>query len=123
MRVHVLIYIFFPLLQFTYKADRVQLTFLQLLSTDATQNVTYHCRNSVAYYSNAEDSLNQAAKFLTSNDLELQAESPKFRYEVTLDECQVSVNVMCIVFGVIKYRLPCFNITQLNPKIKTTHGQ
>merc|ERR1711997_4626 len=34
---------------FTYKADSNQISFLQMMSTKASQNVTYHCSNSVAY--------------------------------------------------------------------------
>ena len=65
--------------------------FLQLLSTRAYQNVTYHCKNSVAYYDIETASLDKALKFQTSNDLELVADRPKRqRYSVSLDECQVS---------------------------------
>lgn len=78
-------------MQFTYKADKVQLTFLQLLSTEAHQNVTYHCRNSVAYFDQRSGSFDLALEMLTSNDVELVARKPKRRmYAVTLDECQVS---------------------------------
>jgi hypothetical protein len=74
---------------FTYKADQIQLTFLQLLSTEAYQNITYHCRNSVAYYDREEKNYDKAALFMTSNDLELVAKKPrKFRYNVVKDECQ-----------------------------------
>jgi len=74
---------------FTYKADRVQLTFLQLLSNEAYQNITYHCRNSVAYYDHSARNYKQAVKFMTSNDLELVAKKPvKFRYSVALDDCK-----------------------------------
>jgi len=78
---------------FTYKADRVQLTFLQLLSSHATQNITYHCRNSVAYYDAERKNYKRAAIFMTSNDLELVAKRPpKFRYSVKTDECQYREN-------------------------------
>ena len=81
----------FDCLQFTYKADSIQLNFLQLLSENAYQNVTYHCRNSVAYYDNAEKTFDKAVKFQSHNDVELVAQRPtKLRYSVKLDECQVS---------------------------------
>jgi hypothetical protein len=74
---------------FTYKADMVQMKFLQLLSVSAVQNITYHCRNSVAYYDDAARNYKQAAKFMTSNDLELVARRPvKFRYDVLMDDCK-----------------------------------
>lgn len=33
-----------------YKADSNQVGFLQLLSVKATQNITFHCRNTIAYF-------------------------------------------------------------------------
>jgi len=74
--------------QFTYKADRVQMTFLQLLSSEAYQNITYHCQNSAAYYNMETQSKDNAIKFMTSNDLELEANHRKFSYSVQHDECQ-----------------------------------
>ena len=78
-------------LQFSYKVDKVQLTFLQLLSKEAYQNITYHCKNSAVYFDKASNSFNKAAKFQTYNDLELSPNRRKFRYHVALDECQVTM--------------------------------
>lgn len=75
--------------EFSYKSDKVQLKFLQLLSTDAVQNITYHCKNSIAYYDRKTKTHERAATFMTSNDLELVADKPiKARYTVLKDECQ-----------------------------------
>jgi len=78
--------------QFTYKADQVQMTFLQLLSDRVRQNVTYHCRNSVAYYDQANGNYDKAIKFLTANDLELTAGHRKFTYSVPVDDCMYRQN-------------------------------
>lgn len=79
--------------QFTYKIDRVQLVFLQLLSANAYQNVTYHCKNSAAYYDAREQSYEKSIMLETSNDLELTAQGGKKRgYEVKHDACQYKAN-------------------------------
>jgi len=73
---------------FTYKADAVQLTFLQLLSKQAKQTITYHCKNSVAFFEKSSGSYDKALRFMAANDLELVANKPrKFRYDVTEDGC------------------------------------
>lgn len=78
---------------FTYKASKNQLRFLQLLSSRASQNVTYHCKNSVAYYDQQSQNFNSALSLLTSNEKELGVQQPiKFRYSVSLDECQYRQN-------------------------------
>jgi hypothetical protein len=74
--------------QFTYAADRVQLTFLQLLSTTAHQSITYRCHNSVAYFDQESKSFDKAAIFMTYNDLELKAKKSKFKYSVREDKCK-----------------------------------
>merc|ERR1711915_890608 len=56
---------------FSFKTELVQLTFLKLLSKHGSQNITYHCKNSIAYYDARERTYNKAVKILTSNDLEL----------------------------------------------------
>src|SRR6218665_2942146 len=79
--------------QFTYDADRGQMAFLQTLSRTAYQNVTYHCKNSVAYYDAREKSYDSSAVFMTSDDHEMTALSKRFTYSVSLDECQVSLHI------------------------------
>lgn len=78
---------------FTFKADKIQLTFLKLLSKTGYQNVTYHCKNSIAYYDARERTYNKAVKIMTSNDLELTANGPpNFRYTVKEDGCRTKSN-------------------------------
>lgn len=76
--------------QLTYKSDSNQLGFLQLLSTNAQQNLTYHCKNSVAYHDVAKNTYRKAIKFLAYNDAEITARgNARFRYEVLEDGCKV----------------------------------
>lgn len=76
-------------MKISYKADSNQIGFLQLLSASASQNITYHCRNSVAYYNKEKNSYRQSLKFLAWNDAELTARGPqRLRYEALQDDCQ-----------------------------------
>jgi len=78
---------------FSFKSDPVQLTFLKLLSKHGSQNITYHCKNSIAYFDARERTYNKAVKILTSNDLELTANGqPSFRYAVKEDGCKTKSN-------------------------------
>jgi collagen type II alpha len=74
---------------FTYKADSNQISFLQLLSAKASQNITYHCSNSLAFYSAKKDHHRKAVGLMSWNDLEIRHRG-KFTYEVPVDECQVA---------------------------------
>lgn len=77
-------------IKLTYKADSNQLGFLQLLSGHATQNVTYHCKNSVAYFDEVTNTHKNGLKFLTWNDAQLTPKGPqRLRYEALEDGCQV----------------------------------
>ena len=97
--------------QFAYKIDKVQLTFLQMNSVKGYQNITYHCRNSVAYFDKSSNDYKKAVKFMANNDLELEADNDKFKYKVTEDSCMVRCNfyqlskysVIHIVYINVKY--------------------
>ncbi|KAH9394569.1 Collagen alpha-2(V) chain [Tyrophagus putrescentiae] len=72
---------------FEYRIPPVQLTFLQLLSNSATQNLTYLCRGSVAYFDAGLKSHDKAVKLLTYDEQELVAVSGvrSAVYSVTFD--------------------------------------
>ncbi|EDL87091.1 procollagen, type II, alpha 1, isoform CRA_c [Rattus norvegicus] len=50
------------------------MTFLRLLSTEGSQNITYHCKNSIAYLDEAAGNLKKALLIQGSNDVEMRAE-------------------------------------------------
>lgn len=85
-------------MQFNYGDDSlapntaaIQMTFLRLLSTEASQNLTYHCKNSVAYMDAATGNLKKALLLQGSNDVEIRAEgNSRFTYTVSEDGCTVS---------------------------------
>lgn len=78
-------------MKITYKADSIQLSHLQMLSTHATQTITYHCKNSVAYRDHTKNSYRRSLKLLAWNDAELTAKgSHHLQYEALEDGCQVS---------------------------------
>lgn len=77
-------------LQISYKADHSQLSYLQLLSLKAVQNVTLHCRNTVGYYDPDTRNHKRGLKLLAYTDAEiLPKANNRLRYKALLDECQV----------------------------------
>jgi hypothetical protein len=64
-----------------------QITFLRLLSSQARQMVTYHCKNSIAAFDKASRDYSKALKLLGSNGVEMTAEGSE-TYEVLEDGCQ-----------------------------------
>lgn len=71
-------------------AVAVQLKLLQLLSREAHQNITYHCRNSVAY-KDSKGNLKKALILRGSNGQELRAQGVnRLRYSVIEDGCSQS---------------------------------
>jgi hypothetical protein len=85
------------LFQFTYNDETLspqsmatQLAFMRLLSNQASQNVTYHCKNSVAYMDDNTGNLKKALLLQGSNDVEIRAEgNSRFTYSVMEDGCTV----------------------------------
>lgn len=81
--------------QFNYGDDSlppntaaIQMTFLRLLSTEASQNITYHCKNSIAYMDEQAGNLKKALLLQGSNDIEIRAEgNSRFTYNVLEDGC------------------------------------
>ncbi|NXG48457.1 CO1A1 protein, partial [Psilopogon haemacephalus] len=66
----------------------IQLTFLRLMSTEASQNITYHCKNSIAYMDQATGNLKKALLLQGANEIEIRAEgNSRFTYGVTEDGC------------------------------------
>jgi len=81
--------------QFQYGTDgadsedvSIQMTFMRLMSNQASQNVTYHCKNSIAYMDSASGNLKKAVLLQGSNDIEIRAEgNSRFTYSVVEDGC------------------------------------
>lgn len=79
-----------PSAQMTYKADSNQLGFLQILSTHATQNITFHCKNIVANFDKIRNTYRYGVKLLAWNDAEITGRGPqRLKYEAVEDGCQV----------------------------------
>ena len=67
----------------------VQLSFLRMLSLEATQNFTYTCLNSVAWYDNDNRGYEKSLKLLGDNDDEFSAMHNK--PNVIEDGCRVKI--------------------------------
>lgn len=68
------------------------MTFMRLMSNQASQNITYHCKNSIAYMDSTTGNLKKALLLQGSNDVEIRAEgNSRFTYSVSEDGCTVSV--------------------------------
>lgn len=92
----------------SYEMSSNQLSSLQMLSTYATQNISYHCHNSIAYFDSEKKNHELAAKLLAWDGTELTADgSIHLRYEVIEDGCEVNwIFLFQIFLG--NFRLICF---------------
>lgn len=65
-----------------------QLAFMRLLANQAVQNITYHCKNSIAYMDAENGNLKKSVLLQGSNDVELRAEgNSRFTFSVLEDGC------------------------------------
>ncbi|MEQ2214507.1 hypothetical protein XENOCAPTIV_010229, partial [Xenoophorus captivus] len=72
-------------------AVAVQIKLLQLLSKESHQNVTYHCKNSMAFKDEQTSNLKKALVLRGANGQELRAQgNNRLRYAVIEDGCSVS---------------------------------
>lgn len=86
--------------QFEYNVEGVstkematQLAFMRLLANHASQNITYHCKNSIAYMDEETGNLKKSVILQGSNDVELVAEgNSRFTYTVLVDGCSRKTN-------------------------------
>lgn len=77
-------------LQISYEGiGNVQMTFLRLLHSQASQNFTYLCMNSVAWYDTKASTYSSSLKFLGYNDQEFGYSVPS-KPVVARDGCKVS---------------------------------
>lgn len=99
----------------------IQLTFLRLMSTEASQNITYHCKNSVAYMDQQTGNLKKALLLQGSNEIEIRPEgNSRFTYGVTEDGCTVSPGAFSDVASLhqVSRGLKAFNSPYLDRKLK-----
>lgn len=78
-------------IKITYKAHSNQIGYLQLLTTHAQQNITFHCKNTVAYFDQHKRTFRKGLKLMAWNDAELLPKgNNRLRYEALVDDCRVS---------------------------------
>lgn len=67
----------------------------------ATQNLTYHCKNTIGYYDAETKSYKKGLKLVGFNDADITPRgNPKLRYKAIEDECKVRVvQLNVIVIG------------------------
>lgn len=66
----------------------VQLTFMRLLSKEASQTLTFHCRNSVAYKDESAGNLKKAAILKGADGVDIRAYgNNRMKYTVSEDSC------------------------------------
>ena len=93
----------------------VQMTFLRLLSQEAYQNFTYTCMNSVAWYSNKQQSFDSSIKLLGENDMEIGYETNGVQPQIISDGCRSGRSKSETVFEVRTRKLAYLPIIDFYP--------
>jgi hypothetical protein len=76
---------------FTYKADSSQMRFMRFKSSQGSQSITYHCKNSIAVLDASTNSYEKALRLLGDNDVEITHNGSHGKsYTVNSDGCQHS---------------------------------
>lgn len=75
-------------LQINY-IDEIQMSFLRLLHTRASQKFTYFCINSVGWYNTETKKLHDALFFMGDNEYEFKGTNLRQK-DVPFDGCRVS---------------------------------
>ena len=77
--------------QIKYVKFSSQLLFLRLLSDRARQTITYHCKNSIAWYDEHLKDVSKSIKIKTANGVIIHSSSSnKFKPRIITDDCRVS---------------------------------
>ena len=77
--------------QIKYVKFSSQLLFLRLLSDRARQTITYHCKNSIAWYDEQLKDVSKSIKIKTANGVIIHSSSSnKFKPRIITDDCRVS---------------------------------
>lgn len=76
----------------------VQMIFLRLLSEEASQNFTYTCMNSVAWFDSQNEHFDSSLKFLGDNEVEIGYESSLVKPNILVDGCKVNFKVKFLTY-------------------------
>lgn len=79
--------------QVSYAANYNQISLLQMSSSRAAQNITYHCKNSSVIFSSSKSTKHKSIKLATWNNQELTAFGKRMNYNILKNECQVCSNL------------------------------
>ncbi|CAF0854342.1 unnamed protein product, partial [Didymodactylos carnosus] len=77
--------------EFEYDIETIQLRFLRMLSDKAYQNITYHCRKTIAAYDNSKQDYSRAIRLRTKNSVLYEAKpinDATLQYEILKDDCK-----------------------------------